>query len=146
MKPTRILPAVALPAVALPTVAVLALATLATLAVLAAVPRPAAAQTATDVAGPLLTRALTDPDGPGRRDDGAYVVWVWLADRGRDAATLRQDLAARRAELPARTLARRARMLPPGAPAVDARDLPVAPRTGRPWRPPASRCATSRAG
>jgi subtilisin family serine protease/subtilisin-like proprotein convertase family protein len=77
-------------------------------------------------AGPLLTRALADGDDTMQRADGRYVVWVYLTDRNLDPAGLASALAARERELPQRTLARRARAAEPGAPLVDARDLPVA--------------------
>ncbi len=78
--------------------------------------------------GPLLERALADPDGVMLRDDGTYAVWVYFADRGLDAAGLRQALAQAEAALPRRTLDRRAKALAPGQRAVDARDLPPAVR------------------
>jgi subtilisin family serine protease/subtilisin-like proprotein convertase family protein len=87
------------------------------------VPSAGAQELAGPTIGPLLDRALADPLATMRQDDGTLAVWVFFRDRGRDAAELRSALDAVRAELPARTLARRAKMLTPGQSPVDARDL-----------------------
>lgn len=77
--------------------------------------------------GPKLARALADPASQ-IQDDGTFAVWVFLADRGLAPDELTRALAQVEASLPARTLKRRAKVLAPGARAVDARDLAPAPR------------------
>jgi len=97
---------------------------LAVLAILLATPLTARAQDAgplPEAVGPLLQRALTAAGQPMLQADGTYAVWVHFADRGRTEAQLAADLAAVRAELPERTLARRAKMLP-GGPAIGSPD------------------------
>ena len=74
--------------------------------------------------GPLLQRALDDPDGAMRRDDGTYAVWVYFTDRGSSAAEKAAAIAALERSLPERTLRRRAKMKDPGRPLVDSSDLP----------------------
>ncbi len=78
-------------------------------------------------AGPLLERALLDPAATMEREDGTFVVWVHLAGRELAGTALDAALDQRRRELPVRTLERRAKMIAPGEPLVDARDLPVSP-------------------
>lgn len=90
-----------------------------------AVSLTAMAQTLPDHAGPLLQKALADPAATMQRDDGTFKVWVSFTDRGLSPAALEQALSDRRAELPTRTLERRAKVTPAGQALVDARDLPV---------------------
>lgn len=78
---------------------------------------------------PSLAAALADPAHPLRRADGRLKVWVRFRDRDVGADRLATELAAARDALSPRALARRERAAAAaGSAAVDARDLPVAPR------------------
>ncbi|HOX25994.1 MAG TPA: S8 family serine peptidase [Candidatus Krumholzibacteria bacterium] len=94
---------------------------------LASVVVPALAQELPAGVAGRLARALADPGGTMRHADGSYAVWVRFTDRAIAADRLAGALAAAEAALPARTLARRAKVARPGERTVDARDLPVAP-------------------
>lgn len=81
------------------------------------------------VIAPAVAAALADPDHPLRRDDGRLKVWVRFRDRDVAPERLEAELAAARAALSPRALARRERAAAAaGTAAVDARDLPLAPR------------------
>lgn len=81
------------------------------------------------VIAPAVAAALADPDHPLRRDDGRLKVWVRFRDRDVAPEQLDADLSAARAALSPRALARRERAAAAaGTAAVDARDLPLAPR------------------
>ncbi|MCX4248013.1 S8 family serine peptidase [Paraliomyxa miuraensis] len=78
----------------------------------------------------LSTIARAEPPAPAHGSvpaDRPVLVWVRFTDKGPSARgpALREALAAREAELPARTVARRRRAR--AAAIVDARDLPVEP-------------------
>lgn len=75
---------------------------------------------------PGLARALGDPAHAARRADGRLKVWVRFRDKGVPAEQLPAALAAARAEVSPRALARRTRANGAAA-AVDERDLPLAP-------------------
>lgn len=76
---------------------------------------------------PLLQKALDHPRDLGLEKGAPVAVWVFFTDKGLDAAALDRALQQAREELSPRAVARRGRMAGPGAPVVDARDLPLAP-------------------
>ncbi|MBK8165314.1 MAG: S8 family serine peptidase [bacterium] len=90
---------------------------------------PASASRVRALIAPAVAAALADPAHPLRRPDGRLKVWVRFRDRDVAPGRLEAELAAARATLSPRALARRERAaVAAGTAAVDARDLPLAPR------------------
>ncbi len=73
---------------------------------------------------PRLERAMAAGDAGPRQDDGTYLVWVYFQDK--NIQDIPEALATARATISERALNRRARVVSPGAPVVDLRDVPVA--------------------